>query len=99
MIAGVDFPSLFQKDNFTLRRTTGHNMYDPESLISGAEIDAGMTYMNSARDWKNLEDYIAAVSGQWTTDEILARAPRKILSPKLHVIANFFVEEFQHERS
>ena len=28
MIAGIDFPSLFTKDNFTSRRTTGHNMHD-----------------------------------------------------------------------
>jgi hypothetical protein len=29
MIAGIDFQSLFNQDNFRLRRATGHNMQDP----------------------------------------------------------------------
>ena len=43
MFVGVDFPSLFDKDNFTLRRTTGHNMHDPESFITGRELEQGLT--------------------------------------------------------
>ena len=41
MLVGIDFPSLFTHDNFTSRRTTGCNLYDPESLLTGFEIGAG----------------------------------------------------------
>jgi hypothetical protein len=34
-------------DGFASRRTTGHNMFDPESTISQGELDAGLTFMNS----------------------------------------------------
>jgi hypothetical protein len=80
MFAGLNFPSLFDNDNFTLRRTTGHNMYDPESLITGAEIDSGMTYTNSARNWSSEKDYLAAVAGEMSVDSILVLAPR-VLRP------------------
>jgi hypothetical protein len=76
MFAGIDFPSFFDKDNFTSRRTTGHNMFDPESLISGAEINQGHTYTNSKRKWLDATHYEWAVMGHITPDEILATAPR-----------------------
>ena len=76
MIAGRDFPSLFEKDNFKSRRTTGHNMLDPESLITGAEIEAGFTYANSARDWLSPIDYYRACHGRIPVDQILILAPR-----------------------
>lgn len=63
MFVGKDFPSLFDADNFTMRRTTGHNMHDPESLISGAEIAKGLTYTNSKRLWLSETHYLAAVTG------------------------------------
>lgn len=78
MLAGVHFGSLFDKDNFTLRRTTGHNMVDPESLISGAEIARGMTYTNSKRNWRDEAHYISAVTGAIDTDTVLSTAPRVI---------------------
>ena len=37
MTAGNDFPSIFENDNFRLRRSTGHNLYDPECLLTGGE--------------------------------------------------------------
>ncbi len=78
-IVGVDFPSRFNSDNFTSRRTTGHNMPDPESLISGAEISRGMTYRNSRRNWRDESHYLAAVSGELTTEQILEQAPRVLV--------------------
>ena len=80
MIAGIDFPSRFNRDNFTSRRTTGHNMYDPECLMSGAEDRAGYTYTNSARDWDNEAHYLRAVLQEITPEEILFEAPRVFLS-------------------
>lgn len=79
MFAGTNFPSLFEKDNFTLRRTTGHNWYDPESLITGAEIAKGMTYTNSKRMWLSEAHYHSAVSMNLSTDtvdSIISTAPR-----------------------
>ena len=79
--AGIDFPSLFGKDNFTLRRTTGHNMFDPESLISGEEIKNDMTFSNSKRAWDNEAHYLSAVTGELNTTDILKTAPRVFLIP------------------
>ena len=76
MIVGIDFPSLFDNDNFKSRRTTGHNMFDPESLISGKEIEQGFTYTNSRRNWYSEEHYRHAVYGDIGVLEILSSAPR-----------------------
>jgi hypothetical protein len=76
MIVGIDFPSFFDKDNFTSRRTTGHNMHDPESFITGKELAEGHTYTNSRRSWANKEHYLAAVVGFLTPEEIAKTAPR-----------------------
>lgn len=81
LFAGIDFPSRFEQDNFTLRRTTGHNMFDPESLISGAEIQAGMTFTNSKRSWVSEAHYLKAVTGNLNTDEVLLTAPRVCMMP------------------
>ena len=78
MFVGVDFPSKFERDNFTSRRTTGHNMYDPECLINGNEINQGFTYTNSKRDWVSEQHYLDAVSQLLSPDEILATAPRRL---------------------
>jgi hypothetical protein len=80
MIVGKHFPSRFTKDNFVSRRTTGLNMYDPECLITGAELAAGFSYTNSAREWNNQSDYDAACMGLMTPDQIVHRAPRVLLS-------------------
>ena len=73
---------LFEKDNFANRRTTGHNMYDPNSLMSGAEADKGMTYLNSKRLFPNLETELAAIDGRLTPEEILNVAPRVFIDGK-----------------
>lgn len=77
MFAGKDFPSMFEGDNFTQRRTTGHNWYDPECLISGREVSQGYTYLNSGRWWTDQNHYIRAVSQELTPEEILNTAPRR----------------------
>ncbi len=82
MFVGIDFPSLFDKDNFTLRRTTGHNMHDPESFITGKEIAEGYTYLNSRRNWANENHYLAAVVGFLTPEEIAKTAPRISYMPE-----------------
>ena len=81
MFAGVDFPSHFEKDNFSERRgdILGAGVaYDPESLITGGELIAGFTYQNSSRNWKDEEHYLAAVKGWLTTEQILLSAPRVV---------------------
>ncbi len=80
MKAGIDFPSLFVKDNFTSRRTTGHNLHDPESFITGAEIAAGFTYTNSTREWDDQAHYLNACLGNLTCDEITRTAPRVFIA-------------------
>ncbi len=67
---------LFSGDNFTSRRTTGHNMYDPNSLMTGEEASKGMTYTNSKRLFPTLEQELAAIDGRMEVDEILKVAPR-----------------------
>ncbi len=67
--------SLFSEDNFASRRTTGHNLYDPESLLSGAEIAVGLGYDNP-RVWPNYSTYVEACEGYLTAEEILTLAPR-----------------------
>ncbi len=66
----------FASDNFTTRRTTGHNMLDPEALITGAEIAAGFTYTNSHRHFDSQSLYDAVVSGDIPADQVPLRAPR-----------------------
>lgn len=52
--------------------------YEPNSLISGAELEAGFTFDNSIRCWANPEDQKAAVRGELTVQEILTKGPRKL---------------------
>jgi len=72
-------PTGFEADNFAVRRTGGPNSYgvayDPESLISGAEELAGLTYADK-RLWPSREVYAAAVAGRLTPEDVLAIAPR-----------------------
>jgi hypothetical protein len=49
--------------------------YDPESLITGAEVEAGATYKD-ARQWPDQHTAERAYSGQLTPDEIAKLAPR-----------------------
>lgn len=76
---GVDFPGFFEKDNYAVRHTTGHNMFDPESFITGEELARGLTYSNSARVYHSYEAYVDAVTGFWTPEEIAELFPRELL--------------------
>ena len=67
--------SHFTKDNFTSRRTSGHNAYDPESLLTGAELAAGFEY-GDLREYPSQACYDAIVSGQVPVDDIPVLAPR-----------------------
>ena len=72
----------FDQDNFSTRRTTGHNMLDPESIISGAELAAGFTYNNSHRVFRDQAQYDAVVSGQIPAYELPNVAPRRLNAKK-----------------
>lgn len=89
---GVDFVGFFEKDNFTARRTTGHNMFDPESFITGAELEHGFTYSNSARTYPSFEAYVEAVTGVFTPAEIETKFPRKLVE-EVEVSAEDYPEE------
>ena len=71
----------FASDNFTSRRTTGHNMLDPEALITGAELAAGFTYTNSHRHFDSQSLYDAVVSGDIPSTEVPRFAPRVFNAP------------------
>ena len=66
----------FAQDNFSSRRTTGHNMLDPESFITGAELAQGFTYSNSHRAFDSQSLYDAVVSGDIAADLVPLFAPR-----------------------
>lgn len=66
----------FEQDNFDSRRTTGHNMFDPESLITGYELAHGFTYANSHRDYPGQHTYDAIVAGDVPAHIVPLVAPR-----------------------
>lgn len=68
--------NLFTQDNFASRRTTGNNMYDPESLITGAEVAVGFTYKNSVRNYPDEETYLKIVHGEVPVSDVPTLAPR-----------------------
>lgn len=76
MFVSVHFPSAFELDDFSGRRTTGHNLYDPESLLTGGEISHGYTYANSTRDYISASHYLHCIDGTLSPDEIALGAPR-----------------------
>ena len=76
MIVGRDFPDLFENDNFTSRRTTGHNLFNPEAFITGQELASGLTFANSQRNWTSQGMYEAACRGYLSLEDILRYAPR-----------------------
>ena len=84
---------LFEKDNFTSRRTTGNNMFDPESLLTEGESRQGYEYDNSKRDWPesgNFNDpvtrvlrnrvYEAVADGLIPANLVPSIAPRVLIS-------------------
>lgn len=80
MIAGIDFPSAFEQDNITSRRSSGVLSYgvhyDPESLLTGHEAEKGLDFSNSKRDWPSHEQYLNAVRGYLPVAKIPFIAPR-----------------------
>ena len=74
--AGKDFPNNFDVDNFASRRTTGNNMFDPDGLITGDEIARGLTYKNSSRVFASRIDYLDAVDGRYTVEQVVSLFPR-----------------------
>ena len=74
-------PNYFQTDNFAARRSGAGevnygNAYDPESLLTGAEEAAGLTYRDK-RIWPSTEVYREAVAGRISPDLIIPSiAPR-----------------------
>ena len=82
----------FESDNFTERRTGGAesfgNAYDPESLLTGAESAAGLTY-DDHRVWPSERLYRDAVAGRISVDDIPSIAPRQkgLARTSVHVSA------------
>lgn len=77
-IQEVDAKETFAKDNFTSRRTTGHNLFDPDSLLSGAEESQGLTYGNSSRKFPDVETREAVIRGEVSQADILQLYPRTL---------------------
>lgn len=76
IVEGRDFDGFFASDNYDLRHATGHNMLDPESVITGNEISQGMSYANSRRQYPDIETYVKAASGDLGAGELSKTAPR-----------------------
>lgn len=76
----------FQGDTFAERRRnpTPGVAYDPESLLTGAEIAAGLTYADR-RQWPDEATYRAAVEGRLTPEQVASAAPRIRTRPAVHV--------------
>jgi hypothetical protein len=55
--------------------------YDPESLLTGAEASAGMTYTNSERVWPDAKTRQRAAKGELSHDDIARLAPRQRYPP------------------
>ena len=79
----------FTSDNFSSRRTTGNNLYDPESLLTGEEAAAGYTYDNSIRVWPDEQTYLEVCHGEIPARLVSKIAPRhfKVTSPVAVAIA------------
>lgn len=68
----------FQGDTFAERRNATPSAgvaYDPESLLTGAEAEAGLTYQDR-RLWPSEAAFIAAIEGRLTPEQVAAVAPR-----------------------
>ena len=73
----------FGRDNFKDRRNATESAgvhYDPESLLTGAEIAAGLGY-SDRRVWPSEDIYREAVAGRMTPEQVAAIAPRVKIAP------------------
>ena len=76
---GGSIESYFERDNFASRRTTGSNMFDPESLLTGAEIAEGLDYGNSSRDYPSQATYDRIAHGDFPASDVPKLAPRVLI--------------------
>jgi hypothetical protein len=53
--------------------------WDPDSLLTGAEGQAGFTYTNSRRIWPDEKTFRRAIAGELSSAEILRLAPRQFI--------------------
>lgn len=83
----------FAQDNFSTRRTTGHNMLDPESLITGAELAQGFTYSNSHRVYPGQHTYDAIVAGDVPVSAVPIVAPRALNVPAFAIAKSEIVAQ------
>lgn len=51
-------------------------LFDPDGLITGAELEQGFTFWNSKRVYRDQEHYNQAVGGYIAVDDIPAECPR-----------------------
>lgn len=71
----------FERDNFLARRSGAGpsnfgNAYDPNSLLTGAEIEAGLGYEHP-RDLSHGPSVRAAVAGKVAVEDIPTLLPRR----------------------
>jgi hypothetical protein len=78
VVDAVDAKETFAQDNFTSRRTTGHNLFDPDSLLTGAEEAQGLTYTNSSRKFPDVETREAVIRGEVSQADIVRLYPRTL---------------------
>lgn len=80
---GVSAEAFFSKDQFALRRSNSgsDNPYDPDSLLTGLEIEQGFDYDNSYRVFPSQAVLDLAVAGDLSTAAIIALAPRRFRDP------------------
>jgi hypothetical protein len=74
----------FSQDNFSTRRNnspSAGNGFDPESLITGAEVNAGFSYTNSHRAYPDQATYDALVAGDIPASRVAEVAPRVLNQP------------------
>lgn len=73
----------FEQDNFLQRRASQRGAgvaYDPESLLTGAEIAAGLGY-GDKRVWESPYAKAMAHAGLLSTEEVLRFGPRMKAAP------------------
>lgn len=86
----------FDTDNFSERRANSigaGNAFDPESLITGYEIERGFTFTNSHRDYPGQHTYDAIVRGEVPMAIVHLVAPRVLNQPRVEDAA-FLVRTF-----
>jgi hypothetical protein len=71
-----DIQTLFTEDNFAARRTTGNNLFDPESLLTGKEEAEGLTYLDK-RVYPSQEIYEKICAGEIPVSDVPNLAPRR----------------------